>query len=297
MNRPTPQILGNRLRINDTWFDLDITRSMMERQSTEDGFLLVKTPEMISNLLARLEGRAVENIFDLGIFKGGSVALYNELFSPKRLVAVDIQQKRNEMLDLYVSRGRKQVLTLYGIDQSDSGKMRSVLREEFGDARLDLVVDDASHLYEHTLASFNVLFPALRPGGLYVIEDWAWSHWPGDEWQKPKGYFRNRQPLSRLVFEIVMTCASSSEGIVKAVHVTGNTVFVERGNAVLPADWDVTKAFLSQGRPWGPERYFGLARRIKRLPTDAVEWAVRLAKKWLGQEQVARLKDLLTGKK
>ena len=37
---------------------------------------------------------------------------------------------------------------------------------------LDLVIDDASHLYGPTMASFEVLFPRLRPGGLYVIEDW-----------------------------------------------------------------------------------------------------------------------------
>ena len=40
----------------------------------------------------------------------------------------------------------------------------------------DLIVDDASHLYRPTLASFEVLYPRLRPGGTYVIEDWAGDH-------------------------------------------------------------------------------------------------------------------------
>jgi predicted methyltransferase len=38
------------------------------------------------------------------------------------------------------------------------------------DQLLDLVVDDTSHLGP-TRASFNTLFPRLRPGGVYVIED------------------------------------------------------------------------------------------------------------------------------
>ena len=31
-----------------------------------------------------------------------------------------------------------------------------------------------SHLRDETIASFETLFPRLRPGGQYVIEDWAW---------------------------------------------------------------------------------------------------------------------------
>ena len=38
------------------------------------------------------------------------------------------------------------------------------------------MIDDASHLYEPSLASFETLFPLLRPGGTYIIEDWKWEH-------------------------------------------------------------------------------------------------------------------------
>ena len=45
---------------------------------------------------------------------------------------------------------------------------------------VDLVIDDASHRYPETVASFEVLFPRLRTGGLYVIEDWTAEHRLGD---------------------------------------------------------------------------------------------------------------------
>ena len=48
---------------------------------------------------------------------------------------------------------------------------------------LDLVIDDGSHLAEPTRTSFDTLFPLLAPGGFYIIEDWAWEHWP--EFQDP----------------------------------------------------------------------------------------------------------------
>jgi hypothetical protein len=40
---------------------------------------------------------------------------------------------------------------------------------------MNLVVDDASHTYEDTKASFETLFPLLQPGGIYAIEDWSWA--------------------------------------------------------------------------------------------------------------------------
>jgi demethylmacrocin O-methyltransferase len=43
----------------------------------------------------------------------------------------------------------------------------------------DVVIDDGSHLNHHVITSFTALFPHLRPGGLYVIEDIGASYWPG----------------------------------------------------------------------------------------------------------------------
>jgi hypothetical protein len=64
----------------------------------------------------------------------------------------------------------------YGVDQADRARLREIVRREIGDRPIDLVVDDASHLYLPTLATFEVLFPLLRPGGRFVIEDWRWQH-------------------------------------------------------------------------------------------------------------------------
>ena len=62
------------------------------------------------------------------------------------------------------------------VDQADRAGSPRSSSEAFGDQPLDLVIDDCSHLYEATRASFNELFPRLRPGGLYWIEDWPWAH-------------------------------------------------------------------------------------------------------------------------
>ena len=66
-------------------------------------------------------------------------------------------------------------MTYYGRYQNKEGTLMAA-RANFPKG-IDLVVDDASHLYEQTKATFAMLFPLVRPGGNYVIEDWSWAHW------------------------------------------------------------------------------------------------------------------------
>lgn len=41
----------------------------------------------------------------------------------------------------------------------------------------NVIIDDASHHSYLTIASFNILFPLLKKGGLYIIEDTHVSYW------------------------------------------------------------------------------------------------------------------------
>jgi hypothetical protein len=113
-------------------------------------------------------------------------------------------------------------------------------------------VDDASHFYTETKASFNAAFPRLRPGGVFVIEDWAWAHWPGDTWQKDGGPWPERPALSNLAVELAMACASSSH-LIQEVQVTPQMLLVERGPADAPEGFDISAHYLTRGRRFRPE--------------------------------------------
>jgi predicted methyltransferase len=63
------------------------------------------------------------------------------------------------------------IKTYWGANQGNSTRLREIVHTEFQES-LDLVIDDASHMYALTKKSFETLFPLLRPGGLYIIEDW-----------------------------------------------------------------------------------------------------------------------------
>jgi hypothetical protein len=89
------------------------------------------------------------------------------------------------------------------------------------------------------------------------------------------GYFADRVPLSVLVFEIIMACASSREGVARSICVTSSTVYVERGHAVLGDDFDVGRSYLAQGKPWGPERTTKKRSQLRRLWDRVAAWAAR----------------------
>ncbi|MEU9336285.1 class I SAM-dependent methyltransferase [Streptomyces sp. NPDC048290] len=66
-------------------------------------------------------------------------------------------------------------LTALTGDQGDAGAL-AALAEEHGP--FDIVIDDGSHENEHVRISFEALFPYVRRGGLYVIEDLQTSYFP-----------------------------------------------------------------------------------------------------------------------
>ena len=115
--------------------------------------------------------------------------------------------------------------THWRTDQRDRDKLEAIVAAEF-DGPLDLVLDDASHLFVPTRTSFELLFPRLAPGGLYVIEDWAWEHWVE---------FHGRDRLGpRRELDAAGHPARRGHGLkksswVKSVHVREGFVAIERG--------------------------------------------------------------------
>lgn len=183
----------DRLVVGPTSFDLTVDPARWAASSSADRFVLLKTRRMVEAFVRNVPDR-VERVVDLGIFKGGSIALCCELFHPERIVGVDLEPARVQALDEFVDRrslGRSVELH-FGTDQGDREALTRIVEDGSGGRPLDLVVDDGSHLYTPTRASLEVLLPRLRPGGVYVIEDWGWAHWEGTRWQGPDSQYAVR---------------------------------------------------------------------------------------------------------
>ena len=169
----------------------------------------------------------LDNIFELGLWESGSLAFWLEIFNPKKHVGVDLKtESKNPYLEQYIAQRQlgDRLKTYWNTDQSDTKRLQEIVCQEYNEP-LDLVVDDASHLYEQTKISFECLFPLLRPGGLYIIEDWAWFHWKNYDID----YFKNRIPLTRLVFELCEIVGSTSN-LIDEITIHRGFIVIKRGN-------------------------------------------------------------------
>lgn len=61
-------------------------------------------------------------------------------------------------------------ISTHVMDQGDPEAIAKFL-ESIGDVEFDVIVDDGSHKPDHQQVSFGCLFPRLKSGGLYIIED------------------------------------------------------------------------------------------------------------------------------
>jgi hypothetical protein len=217
----------------------------------QEGLVVFKAPELVERYAALVAELKPQFMFELGMFGGGSTLFFTEIARPRKIVAIDLEPV--EGWRDRIERGLSDsgladaVLTFGGVNQGDRARLAKIADEAFEGAPLDLVLDDCSHLYEETRDSFNELFPRLRPGGVYAIEDWYWAHTAVG--QEPlEGLFPSETPLTRLVFEIVLAIPGMP-GLISDVSIESRVVIVRRGEAAVdPATFDISACSNPRGR-------------------------------------------------
>lgn len=106
-------------------------------------------------------------IFEIGVYKGGSLQLWKRYFGPgARIVGVDIDPTCALLEEEQVS---------VRIGNQGDGRFLESLVQKFGAP--DIVIDDGSHFSRDINATFDVLFPAMKNNGVYVVEDLHTSYW------------------------------------------------------------------------------------------------------------------------
>ena len=112
------------------------------------------------------------SLLELGVHRGASLKTFATYFAKGRIVGIDKKDKGADFAEF-------PNVTFRPCDQRD-GPALAALCTELAPNGFDIIIDDASHIGAWSLASYQVLFDHLKPGGFYVIEDWGTGYW--DDW-------------------------------------------------------------------------------------------------------------------
>lgn len=227
-------------------FRIDMSAGHLRKPSDEYAFTIVKN-KLYLDLYAQIAARfQPKSILELGIFQGGSFVLLDKLFAPERLAAIEISKTPIEPLAAYVDRNENRSVH-FATSQDDAKALNEIIDTKLG-GRIDMVVDDASHIYELSKRSFEILFPRLSPGGVYIIEDWAWAH--DRRYQGQDHPWHKRVALTNLIFEITALLGSSV--LISEIAVHKPLVAITKSSKAPPADDPIWSMLQLRGRQMQP---------------------------------------------
>jgi len=174
------------------------------------------------------------NILEIGVggykrpYGGGkSLRMWKKYFPLGNVYAIDIHDK---------SPLQENRIKIFKGSQVDEPFLNEVC-EEIGE--IDIIVDDGSHINEHVIESFGLLFPKLKDGGIYVVEDTQtsyWEHYGGDnkDLNNPKtsmNFFKNlTDALNNQEFRIPDYQQSYFDNKITSMHFYHNMIFIYKGN-------------------------------------------------------------------
>lgn len=158
---------------------------------------------------------------------GHSLRMWKRYFPLAQIFSIDIHDKS----ELQETR-----IKIFQGSQVDKAFLNNVLIQT---GELDIIIDDGSHFNEHVIGSFHILFPRLKNGGLYVIEDTQTSYW-----KSYGGDSENlKNPLTIMNFFKELTdCLNHKEFIkpdyqptyydqkILSIHFYHNLIFIYKGD-------------------------------------------------------------------
>jgi len=111
---------------------------------------------------------STDKMLEIGVDRGGSLQMWRDYLPDATIVGVDINPSAAQY-----DAPERQVHVRIG-DQTDTTFLAGVL-DEFGP--FDTVLDDGGHTPKQMIGSFQYLFPRLKPGGVYLVEDVCANYW------------------------------------------------------------------------------------------------------------------------
>lgn len=143
---------------------------------SSSGHNYTKYYEMFFGPFKKLE--PMINLLEIGIDKGDSLKMWADYFPSGRIHGIDIRGDYEYLKKWAHEHGC--YIETHVVDHSKKGEL-IVFGESF-DQYFDIIIEDGSHMSADSILTFETLFPYLKHGGYYVIEDMLCDY--DDRWNK-----------------------------------------------------------------------------------------------------------------
>jgi hypothetical protein len=139
---------------------------------------------------------AVEGIEAATALRAPSLEMWHMYFPRARIYGFDI----DDFSQIDIDR-----CTIIQGDMSSESDLKQLVRTIGGP--IDILIDDASHASHHQQIALGRLFPHLRSGGIYIIEDLLWQ----DRYLERQNIPKTRDVLRRLQIDGILETPLLSE--------------------------------------------------------------------------------------
>ena len=135
--------------------------------------------------------------------------------------------------------------TIFKCDQSNESQISNCVDQI--KHKIYFINDDGSHIPEHQLLTFNILFPLLEVGGVYIIEDVETSYWTkqglyGYETRYGRGHPKSIVEIFKNAIDGVnVEFSKSDEGKVQHQREIGSITFAKNCIIITKREFDNKK--------------------------------------------------------
>lgn len=168
-------------------------------------------------------------MLEIGVLKGGSLEVWRKYFGVAATIfGIDV----NPECAAFATPPNQ-----VRIGSQDDPQFLRAVADEIG--AIDIVLDDGSHIGRHQRVSFDTLFPFVKDGGLYVIEDLHTSYWPNSH----EGGYRRKGTAIEHIKDMIddmhgwyhrKAMGTPAKHQIGAIHVYDSIVVIEKRKVERP---------------------------------------------------------------
>lgn len=172
-------------------------------------------------------------VLEFGVWHGGSLKMWRKYFGRRaRIIGVDINPACKELQ----SKG----IEIYIGDQEDKNFLKSLM-EKIGP--IDVVIEDGGHTMKQQINTFEVVYPYVNNGGVYLVEDLHTSYW-----KRYGGGYKNKGSFIEYAKNLIDDIhawrsedtkklkVSANTRSIRSMHVYESVIVFDKDEVIKPSD-------------------------------------------------------------